>query len=150
MLSFINTLKWDVSENVDTARYMGRNITAQEYNQVLCKGNIKLMLPAATATASDQLSVLYEVPISRKEIRVADILSEIWKFYNFTRLAKVDLKNLAVSEVATKLINARQAMRFRDFNAGNTQFIGLVRQEVGLFLVQLGPSGSVSSASLVS
>lgn len=149
-LAFINTLKWDITNNVSTATYMGQPISSQDYNKVLCEGRVRLMLPAATATAADQLSVLYEVPIARKQIRIGDILNEIYKFYNMTRLSKVDLKNVSVSEVGKNLMaSSRMPMRFRDLNTGNTQFIGLVPQENGLYLVQLGPSGTVSSASLV-
>lgn len=148
LVGLLNTIKWDVTQPIDQATVMGRPITVEESNSIVCTRNLKILLPAAFASPQDQLAVIYELPLKKAYVKVGDILWTIYKFYNFTSVTEADKRNLATMPSHLAKL-AQPSLKFREFIQGYSQYVGLIEQEQGMYLVQLGPSGTVPTSSLL-
>ena len=84
-------IQWNINSHPQEAYYKGKLITIDVLDQVLMSGPIKLLLPLTSSLGSDAITLLYQVPIKKKQVRIVDVLNTIYNFYNTKKVFKSDV-----------------------------------------------------------
>lgn len=143
-LQTLNGLDWDVKTAPESAVYSGQKLSYEGLTRKVCKGSIRLLLPIVNKSPTDALTVLYEVPVGKSGIRIIDVLSTIWRFYNVTPIGTEDVQNLLVlnsrrgyAESLLKDPVKLKGVHFKDMMDNATKFGGLIHQTGNVYAVRL-------------
>ena len=151
-LVYFNRLQWDVRTTPEYAKldgasaYMNTDILGLP---ICAGGTLELLLPVVQQTSAAPMEVYFQETIRKKKITFGDVLYTIYRFYNMTPLLPTDITYIALAENMKETVeNLLQAysqdrrilkqVRFVHFLFDHTTFIGLTKQDNGIYSLSLG------------
>lgn len=142
--TLLDKLIWRIVDSPQQALLSGKFIDFDDYFSVVATGSIKLLLPTSLPKAGDVFILDHMLEIKKQRIRVADILTKIFNFYNSSEVMRDDILHLQVvssaKQHAEKLLaqfdSGEKVLHFKDFlETSNLSFSGLTNENSNIYSV---------------